>query len=248
VGIETYVKSIKNALDRMDNIISSEEIKLDSQESNSLDSISTQLKFILSYAESGRSFKQGLLDRKREDFKIVLERYPTRDAELMEAIENVYADLDAHDYNVGVVSQEMGGHYFDLITNKYLYYKDLMHKRVAPKDENYSSFMLANKISDNLYWANYTEAWVEHGIKNIQFFFLVNLFSYVGLASRVIGDFPHPDAKPLVKDIWKISRFYETDESEGTHMWLNPVELKEIRGWTLKRKMHLVDLKGNIVE
>jgi len=239
MNIDDYIKHIKDVLARMEIIATN--VQLRSDEAQSFESISNQLKFILSYAESGKSFKQGLLARQRWEVKTNFEMYPGKDGALEDAIRTVYNDLDAHDYNIGTISREMSEYYFDFISNKILYHKDLVKER-SLEDDHHTSSLLAGTFSDELYWANYTKGWIGHGIKQLQYFFLVNQFSFVAQLSPAIDPLPHPDAAKLVDDIERIAKFYETDEAEGTHMYLNPVEIKEIDGVT-----HLLDLKGNIV-
>jgi len=127
------------------------------------------------------------------------------------------------------------------IGNRGLYHKDLV-KEDSLEDEHHTSSLLASIFSHELSGANYTTGWISNGIKHLQYFFLVNQFSFVAQLSPAIDPLPHPDAAKLADDIERIAKFYETDEAEGTHMYLNPVEIKEVDGVT-----HLLDLKGNIV-
>jgi len=105
MNIDDYSKHIRDVLARMEIIAA--EVQLRSDEKQSFESIGNQLKFILSYTESGKSFKQGLLSRQRHKFKLHFERYPSKDGALKDAIRTVYNDLDAHDYNVGTISREI---------------------------------------------------------------------------------------------------------------------------------------------
>jgi len=239
MNIDDYIKHIKDVLARMEIITT--EVQLRSDEELSFESIGNQLKFILSYAESGKSFKQGLLVRKRQQVKLRFEMYPSKDGALKDAIRTVYNDLDSHDYNVGTISREISKYYFEFIGNRGLYHEDLV-KEDSLGDEHYVSSFLASIFSHELSGANYTTGWIGHGIKQLQYFFLVNQFSFVAQLLPAIDRLPHPDDMRFVDDIERIARFYETDEAEGTHMYLNPVEIEEIDGVT-----HLLDLKGNIV-
>jgi len=236
--IDDYINHIKDVLLRIDAMFTGVYVGDDAQ---AIESIRIQLQFILSHAESGKSFKQGLLERQRYIVKSWFKGCPSKDRELINAIKAIYNDLDYHDYHVGTLSQKASKYYFEFINERRHFHEEHSNDSVEI-DEHDISYSLADVLYWDLFAANYYELWIENGIKNLQYFFLVNLFSYVGKTTPAIDQYPHPDALKLTEDIERIAQFYETDEAEGTHMYLNPVKIEEIDG-----KTHLVDLKGNIV-
>jgi len=226
MNIDSYISHIKDVLQRIDAMFAGVQNKTYEYH---LDSLRNQLNFILSHAESGKSFKQGLLTRQRKIVRDDINEYPGYDPELKDIVKAIYDDLDAHDYNVGNFTQEMSAEYFDIILEKQTYHENKMREQ-SLQDKHYVSLRFAEIFSDDLFAANYADYWIDHGIKKIQYFFLINQFSYTALITRTIDEYGHPDSEKLGDDILRIKKFYATLEAEGTHMDLRPVQKGEVDG------------------
>jgi len=239
VSVDDYIALIDSVLERL-SIFKDKYYKSGNE---NIDLIVEQLNFILDVAKSGRSFKHAIIDYKKERHRNFMKRYPINDGVLSNALREIYDDLESHDYNVGNrLSQEMSLHFLETIIAKSSEYEKYFREENLSDERYRNNYVIAYLTSDNLMCNNYYSLWIKHGIKNLQYFFLPSSFTFTADANNEIelieGDF----AAHLHKDIFRIRDFYETDEAEGTHMYLNPVKIEEIDGLP-----HLVDLKGNIV-
>jgi len=240
MSVDEHIEFVESVLERLVNF----KDKYYKYGDKDIDDIVIQLNFIRDAAKSGNSFKRALIERKKAYRRDLMEENPIDDGALSNALRAVYDDLESHDYNVGRLSQEMSLHFYELIIEKtgeygkeYLYEKNLHDEKLR------NNYIIAYIASDDLRWGGYYDVWIKHGIKKLQYFFLLsNIFSFGIDSYDKIRTIDEDFARQLHKDIIRIRDFYQTDEAEGTHMYLNPVEFKEIDG-----RPHLVDLKGNIV-
>jgi len=239
MSVDEYIALIESILERLP-IFKDKYWPLGNE---NVDEITIQLNFILDVAKSGRSFKCAIIEHNKEFRRKLMEKNPINDGVLSIALREVYDDLESHDYNVGNrLSQEMSLHFLEIIRGKSSEYEKYFRQENLYDERYRNNYVTAHIASDDLMGSHYYDLWIGHGIKNLQYFFLPSSFTFDIHANREIeiieGDF----AAQLHKDILRICDFYETDEAEGTHMYLNPVKIKEIGG-----KPHLIDLKGNIV-
>jgi len=239
MNVHEYINLIDSILARLE--IFCDKYSKD-RENSELNEIVIQLNFIKDVAKSGRSFKQALIERKKFELRNLIEKNPISDEVLRHALRVIYDDLEAHDYNAGRLSREMSLYFYEVIIEKsgeyekYFYEKNLRDERLK------NNYVIAYIASNDLRCGEYYGLWIKHGIKNLQYFFFYNVFSFTVHSHNEIQLIPEEFEQQLNKDIERIAKFYETDEAEGTHMYLNPVEIKEVDGVT-----HLLDLKGNIV-
>jgi len=238
VTIDDYVALIESVLERLPIL----KDKYWQRGNENIDEIAIQLNFILDVAKNGNSFKRAMIERNKEFRRKLMEKNPISDGILRHAIGEIYSDLEFHDYNVGRISQEVSLHLYDLISAKEDKYEKYFYEQNLHDERLKNNFIVAHIASNNLWFGKYYRLWVKHGIKNLQYFFLSKAFSFTVHSNNEIELIPEKFEQQLHKDIERIAQFYETDEAEGTHMYLNPVKIEEIDG-----KTHLVDLKGNIV-
>ncbi len=180
-------------------------------------SIIKQLEFIKSFADSGVSFKSGLIERRTNQDKNIKERFPTNDIELKNFINYIYDDLISGDYNVNKITHENSVYFFRKIKEKYLIYsEEIKNDRNI---ENINGYFYSSHFSSSLN-GDYLKRWIMRRDKRTQFGFLKGVFSYSGQAAREIAIVP--EWKPLSELIYSIEKFYTTDQSKGTNMYLDP--------------------------
>jgi len=239
VSVDDYIGLIESVLERL-SIFKNRYYKRGNEK---IDEIAIQLKFILDVAKSGKSFKHAMIERNREHRRQLMENNPINDGVLSNALREIYDDLESHGYNVGDrLSQGMSLHFLETISAKSSEYEKYFDEENISDVKYRNNYVIAYLASNSLMCNNYYELWIENGIKNLQYFFLVSPFGFTVHSHNEIEIIDDDFAAQLNKDIERIRDFYKTDEAEGTHMYLNPVKIEEIDGLP-----HLVDLKGNIV-
>jgi len=238
MSVDEYIELVESALERLP-IFKEEYYKSGNKD---IDHIVIQLNFIRDAAKSGNSFKRAIIERNKAYRRNLMAKNPINDGVLSNTLRAVYDDLESHDYNVGRLSQEMSLYFYELIGEKSGEYRKYFYEKNLHDERLRNNFVIAYIASDDLRCGQYYNLWIKHGIKKLQYFFLSNAFNFevdsYNEIETINGDF----ARQLHQDILRIRDFYQTDEAEGTHMYLNPVEIKEIDGRT-----HLFDLKGNII-
>jgi len=238
MSVDEYIELVESALERLPIF----EKKYYKSGNEKIDEIVIQLNFIRDAAKSGNSFKRAIIERNKAFRRDLLEKNPINDGALSNTLRAVYDDLESHDYNVGRLSQEMSLHFYEVILEKTDEYEKYFYEKNLHDERLKNNFVIADIAFNNLRCGQYSNLWIKHGIKKLQYFFLSNAFSFDVKANNEIELIDEDFPRQLHQDILRIRDFYETDEAEGTHMYLNPVKIKEIDG-----RPHLFDLKGNIV-
>ena len=219
MSLDEYIASIKNVIERLHIMFP----KINENNSElEVKSILKQLHFILHYAETGESFKAGIIAKNKEVYHELFEFYPVDDYQLQGAISTIYTDLMLNDFNVGQLNQKEGEYLFNIIHQKKIYYESMISSGTGKKNI-FNNDIISSILFNKLYWANYTKLWTSRGIKRLQYFFLINLFNYDVQALRAVRDMIHLDAESLCRDIMKIKEFYTGKDAEGTCMDLQPV-------------------------